>query len=73
MTRDLLPNKNIGMWQKKESLTLVWLISLNPPPKKKKKHEQTKKQTKFKIFESNPISMINKSHKIMNHNWKKFI
>ena len=23
MTRDLLPNKNIGMWQKKESLTLV--------------------------------------------------
>lgn len=70
MTRDLLPNKNIRKWQKKESLTLVWLISLNPP------HTHTQKptkQTKFKYFESNLISMVTKSHKIMNHNWKNFI
>ena len=70
MKRDLLPNKNIGMWYKKESLTLVWLISLDPTKKKKETNKQSSTNThiqKLKLF-PNPISMVTKSHKIMNHN-----
>ena len=68
MKRDLLPNKNIGMWHKKESLTFVWLISLDPTKKKKKKKQtnkqtkQTNKQTKFNKHPYSKIKTFPKPH-----------